>query len=57
MKEMYEVKIRERDTEMKEQEKRLMSKIGKVQSKCKDAIAERDSSKVEKDQEIKQMQN
>lgn len=30
MKEMYEVKIRERDTEMKEQEKRLMSKIGKV---------------------------
>ena len=57
MKEMYEVKIRERDSEMKEQEKRLMSKIGKVQSKCKDAIAERDSSKVEKDQEIKQMQN
>ena len=30
MKEMYEVKIRERDSEMKEQEKRLMSKIGKV---------------------------
>ena len=57
MKEMYEVKIRERDTEMKEQEKRLMSKIGKVQIKCKDAITERDLSKVEKDQEIKQMQN